>query len=103
MGQFETASPGISAPQAPGEAAEDAEAAELRYPEPPARSYGLGELLRMAGYDEQVGRGAGGTGERAVASCLPVGAAPAAAPVGIAVQGRQQGWAVDQTPDVATA
>jgi hypothetical protein len=62
MGQFEATSPGISSPQAPGEAAEEAEAAERRYPEPPPRSYGLGELLRMAGFDEQVEAGGHCTG-----------------------------------------
>lgn len=48
MGLFEADSPGVS----PAEAEAEGDAAGVRYPEPPARSYRLPQLLRLAGYEE---------------------------------------------------
>lgn len=50
MGVFQTASPGVAA-AGEGEGEVDGEG-EPRYPEPPARSYRLAELLRQAGLEE---------------------------------------------------
>lgn len=54
MGMFATSSPGVGGEQGePGANGEQEEAPQARFPEPPARSYRLAELLRLAGYEEQ--------------------------------------------------
>lgn len=54
MGMFAMDDAGAGPAPGGDEEQEGGEAGEQRYPEPPPRSYRLADLLRMAGYQEQV-------------------------------------------------